>query len=187
MTFFFISAGFTLTPIIITSSNQIEFRYIFASSWLFFCVFMFFFFELIPKYRSNLGSIKKFTILLILLIGTLTVNLNFERQFLSPYKSKVEFLKISLLNCNMSGKNLRSILIVPPKKVFPVRNNIGMYSQVTDLASTWVPVPSVENVLVSLDFDFSKVTLLDNRNPSDVKSCQIDLEEYRQILLRVNF
>lgn len=184
VTFFFTSAALTLTPIIITSSNQIEFRYIFASSWLFFCSFVFFFFELISKYKSNVESLKKFTILLILLIGTLTVNLNFERQFLSPYKSKVEFLKIRLLECNASGKNLKSILIVPPKKVFPVRNNIGMYSQVTDLASTWVPVPSVENVLVSLDIDFSKVTLLDYRNPNDEKSCQIDLEEYRQILLK---
>jgi hypothetical protein len=119
-----------------------------------------------------------------LIAGTLTVNLNFERQFLTPYQSKVDFLKTRLLECKKSGKNLQTIEIVPPRKAFPDRKNIGMYSQVTDLASAWVPVPSVESVLLYLDMEVSKVALMENRNLGDAKNCQIDLEGYRQILLK---
>jgi hypothetical protein len=184
ITFFFTSTALTLIPIIITSSNQIEFRYIFASSWMFFCVFVFFLFELISKYSDNTKLVTKLGILVILITGTLTVNLNFERQFLSPYQSKVDFLKTRIQECKKSGKNLQRIEIVPPKKAFPDRKNIGMYSQVTDLASSWVPVPSVESILLYLDMEVSKVTMMKNRNLGDAKNCQIDLEGYRKILVK---
>ncbi len=181
--FFLTSATLTLTPIIITDSNQIEFRYIFASSWLFFCSFVFFLFEEISKYVDNTKLVTSLALLPILIAGILTVNLNFERQFLAPYQSKVDFLKTRILDCKKSGKNLQIVEISPPRKAFPDRKNIGMYSQVTDLASTWVPVPSVESVLRDLDMEVSKVSLMENRNLGDAINCQIDLEGYRKILL----
>jgi hypothetical protein len=118
----FSCVALTLTPLIITSSNQIEFRYILGSSWLISCIFVYFFFELISRDTGNLKIVTKLTVLLIVIAGTLTVNLNSERQFLSPYRSKVDFLKTQLLKCKEFDKNMKTILILPPKEAFPSRN-----------------------------------------------------------------
>ena len=184
LVFYFSCVGLTLTPIIITSQNQIEFRYILGSSWLMFCAFVYFFFELISRDTGNLKIVTKSTVLLIVIAGTLTVNLNSERQFLSPYQSKVDFLKTQLLKCKEFDKNMNTIQISPPKEAFPSRKNLGMYSQVTDLASPWVPEPSVASVLGALNAEVPKIKLLEKRTLGKSKNCSIDLEEYRQFLIK---
>ena len=181
---FFSCVALTLTPLIITSSNQIEFRYILGSSWLIFCTFVYFLFELISRDTGNLKIVTPLTVLLIVIVGTLTVNLNSERQFLSPYRSKVDFFKTQLLECKEFDKNMKTILISPPKEAFPARKNLGIYSQVTDLASPWVPEPSVASVLRALNVEVHKINLLEKRNILESKNCSIDLEEYRQILIK---
>ena len=180
----FSCVALTLTPLIITYSNQIEFRYLLGSSWLISCTFVYFFLELISRKTGNLKIVTKLTVLLIVIAGTLTVNLNSERQFLSPYRSKVDFLKTQLLKCKEFDKNMNTILISPPKEAFPSRKNLGIYSQVTDLASPWVPEPSVASVLRVFNVEFPTINLLEKRTFGESKNCSIDLEDYRQILIK---
>jgi len=176
---FFACSALAITPIVITSSNQIEFRYIFGTSWCFFTVFSYFIVEHIGKFRS----IERSVIASLLIAGAITTSLNFERQFLSPYNSKVQYLTSQIQKCENSRDGLIGIAIIPPKAPFPVRENLGMFSQVTDLASSWVPVPSVQAILAAHGHKEVKVILKSKRDENLDKFCAIDLEEYRNQLI----
>lgn len=176
---FFACSILTVTPIAITSSNQIEFRYILGISWCFFMVFSFFIVENLKGH----GGISKSVVAILLFTGATTVSLNFERQFLGPYNSKVRYLTSQIQKCEKSSERLTGIAIIPPRAPFPVRQNLGMFSQVTDLASPWVPVPSVQAILAVLVHREVEVILKDKRDSSLDNICVIDLEEYRRQLI----
>ena len=118
----------------------------------------------------------------LLIAGAITVSANVERQFLEPYNSKVQFLKAKIVECNKSTNDLRKIVLIPPETPFPVRKNLGMFSQTTDLASPWVPVPSVQAILFSLGQSNVEAILYENRNLDLLKGCVLDLEDYRREL-----
>jgi hypothetical protein len=126
---------------------------------------------------------KGSVIAILLIVGAVTVNLNVERQFLEPYQSKVQYLNTKITDCIKSTKELRRIDIIPPETPFPVRKNLGMFSQRTDLASPWVPIPSVQSILSSLGHNNIEVSLHADRDLSLLKGCVLDLEDYRTQLV----
>jgi hypothetical protein len=176
---FFVCSILSITPLVITSSNQIEFRYILGTSLCFFTVCIFFLVEFLQKSKKMKGSV----IAILLIVGAVTVNLNVERQFLEPYQSKVQYLNTKITDCIKSTKELRRIDIIPPETPFPVRKNLGMFSQRTDLASPWVPIPSVQSILSSLGHNNIEVSLHADRDLSLLKGCVLDLEDYRTQLV----
>ena len=179
--FFCLSAS--ITPIIITWSNQIEFRYIFAPSWSIFIVTIVFISELSRKRLKLNKLLITVSIISILFAGITTVTVNTDKQFISPYKSKNQFLSGEIDKCVRESGTISGVIIKNPQYPFPSRANLGIFSQVTDLASPWVPIPSVKLVLAEKGF-LNVQIFMENKGTKDLnKSCIIDLEIYRKILV----
>ena len=179
--FFCLSAS--MTPIIITWSNQIEFRYIFAPSWSIFILTIVFLSELSRKRLKLNKLLTTVSIISILFAGMITVTVNADKQFISPYKSKNQFLTDEIDKCAKTLGLISGVIIKNPQYPFPSRANLGIFSQVTDLESTWVPIPSVELVLGAKGFLNVQISMEDEGTKEQNKPCIINLEIYRKILV----
>ena len=173
----------SITPLVITWSNQIEFRYIFAPSWSIFVVTIVFLSELTRK-KSKLNKLlTTISIILILFAGMTTVTVNTDKQFISPFISKNQFLTDEIDKCAKKLGSISGVIIKNPQYPFPSRANLGIFSQVTDLASPWVPIPSVKFILAAKGFPYAQISMEDEGMEEQNKSCIINLERYREILV----
>jgi hypothetical protein len=183
---FFLLLFLSITPIAVTWSNQIEFRYIFGPSVAFFIVVIALVLDLIKRNEK----IRKFVflpfILLTLIIGISSMNNNVSDQFIDPFKSKNAFIYSQIVECQNEKPNFKKILIQQASTEFPTRSNIGMLSQTTDLASPWVPIPSVIYVLKENDLFPRETSLLESVGEDNLETCIIDLEQYRKLLAIVS-
>jgi hypothetical protein len=177
----------SITPILITWSNQIEFRYILGPSFAIFLVFSMMLLELANLKKNISLYLNPILTVSIAIIGIATVSINTDSQFVGPYKAKNIFITSEILKCLDRDPVITLVVIQPPEMGFPSRKNIGIFSQVTDLDSPWVPAPSVKNVLNTLGTGFSEVVVANNTDSREFEdACVVDLESYRQILLNAN-
>ena len=172
----------SITPIVITWSNQIEFRYILGPSVAFFLVIVVLTLEAIGGRKNFLKYAPIPSILLFSYSGIIGVNSHVSSQFIAPYKSKIDFIQSELSNCPIKNRALEKVIVLQAKTSYPSRNNIGIFSQSTDMASPWVPIPSVNYVLKTIGIFPKKIILQDSLAKSDLNSCIVDLEKYRQKL-----
>ena len=183
---FFLLVFLSITPIAVTWSNQIEYRYILGPSVAFFLVTTVMVLDLIKRVEK----IRKFvflpTILLTLIIGIYSMNKNVSDQFIEPFKSKNAFISSQIIECQNKKPLIRKIVVQQPSSEFPSRNNIGMLSQTTDMASPWVPIPSVNYVLKEYDLFPKEISLQESVIEDNLNTCIIDLEQYSQALALVS-
>lgn len=177
----------SITPLIITWSNQIEFRYIFGPSFAMFLVVSMMLLEFTRLKKKIHVYLSPIIIVSIAILGIVTVANNTDRQFVAPYKSKNEFIASEISNCLLRDSVIDQVIIKPPQTSFPSRENIGIFSQRTDLDSPWVPIPTVKHVLNMLDLKVRDISLTyDTNYRKNKNACVVDLESYRQILLNRN-
>lgn len=176
----------SITPLIITWSNQIEFRYIFGPSFAVFLAASMMVLELMHLKKKIYVSLSLILSISIATLGIVTVANNTDRQFVSPFKSKNDFIVSEISNCLERDPVINQLIIKSPQTGFPSRKNIGIFSQITDLDSPWVPVPAVKNVLKMLELEVSDVALVSSNYRESKGACVVDLESYRQILLNEN-
>ena len=110
------------------------------------------------------------------------MNKNISNQFIEPYKSKNAFIQSQIIECQNKNLSAKKIIILQPSKGFPSKSNIGIFSQTTDMASSWVPVPSVNYVLKGYDLFPRDISLQENVSKDNLNTCIIDLEQYSQTL-----
>ena len=110
------------------------------------------------------------------------MNSHVSSQFIAPYKSKIDFIQSELSNCLIKNRALEKVIVLQAKTNYPSRNNIGIFSQSTDLASPWVPIPSVRNVLNTIGIFPREIILQDSLVKNDLNSCIVDLEKYSKQL-----
>lgn len=178
----FLLIGLSITPIVVTWSNQIEFRYILGSSFAFFLVTMGLVLDLI-NLKAKTANLVFPLLLLILIISITSMNRNVDVQFISPFESKNTFIYLEILKCQNENRSTKKIAIVQPRTRFSSRNNIGIFSQTTDMASPWVPIPSVKYVLKNYGFIWESIVLQDYVSEEYKDACVIELEKYSQILV----
>jgi hypothetical protein len=172
----------SITPIMISWSNQIEFRYILGPSIAIFLTTAVLTFEIIGRQKNSLRYAFLPVILLISFIGITSVNYHVSNQFIKPYKSKIDFIKSELSNCQKENRSFEKVIVQQPKTSYPSRNNIGIFSQSSDMASLWVPIPSVKYVLKTFYIFPREITLQDSVDESGLNFCIFNLEEYSQQL-----
>jgi len=183
MILYFICLLTSITPIIITWSNQIEYRYIFGMSWSLFIVTLFLLSEVIGKRIKLTKTLTTVSIVSVLLAGITTVSINTNKQFIAPYISKYQFLSSEIHSCAKKTSTITGVIIMNPQSPFPSRGNLGIFSQITDLESPWVPIPSVKAVLEEKGFLNVKISVKEVGFKEVNKYCVIDLEKYRKILV----
>jgi hypothetical protein len=179
---FFALISISITPIVITWSNQIEFRYILGPSIAFFLVTVGLILEEIGEIENFLKYAYLPFILLILFSGIISMNNHINSQFISPYNSKIDFIQSELSICQSKNRFIEKVIVLQAITTYPSRNNIGIFSQSTDMASPWVPIPSVKYVLKTVGIFPREIILQEFLPKSDLKSCIVDLEKYSQQL-----
>jgi hypothetical protein len=180
---FFTLILLSITPIVVTWSNQIEFRYILGSSIAFFLATVVLTLEIVKKQKNFLQYAYIPIILLISFLGITTINNHINSQFIAPYKSKSIFIQSELLDCQNKNRFIEKIIIQQPKAGYPSRNNIGIFSQTTDMASPWVPIPTVNYILKINELFSNEIIVQDYKAEMSPNSCIIDLDKYSQQLV----
>jgi hypothetical protein len=176
-------AASSLAPLFVASQNEIELYFILSSSWLFIFLLIYLFLDLVssatkfnPKIRFRIfGAVSS----LLLFFGVFTVNDRFN-NFLAPVeKSTISFLKSQLYNCT-SAELSSGISILPRTKPWETYENLGVFSQSTDLQSSWVPISAVKVVLRDLDLGVnSNVSVKwESSNNAD---CKVNLDEFNRL------
>jgi hypothetical protein len=154
---FNLSIVLSLTPLIVTSQNQIDLRFLSSSSWLVVFVFLYL---LLSRIKNSDKKSRKLWFLgfiyCVLGLGAFSVNSIYYNYISKIEYSTREFLTSEIRKCDKTLVS-QKISIVPRTKVWESKPLLGIYSQPTDLASEWVPIPAVtlfaREVYVSPDFD----------------------------------
>jgi hypothetical protein len=138
--------------------------------------------DVLKRSRNFLKYVHLPAILLISILGMTTMINHTNTQFIEPYESKSSFIQSELSNCQNKTRLIEKIIIQQPKSGYPSRNNIGILSQTSDLASPWVPIPTVKYILKTYESLPKEIFLQDYIDEDSIDSCVIDLGKYSQDL-----
>jgi hypothetical protein len=174
-----------LSPLLISKDNQIEPRMLTVTQWL--SAFLFFtqLFKIVSKFskqreiqsqnRTKINVSKTTCQILIVALLLSTSNFRYYNYIYEPYLEKIEFIESELRKCQVTDK----IVVLSRTKAWPSRPLLGVWSQVTDLSSDWVPVPAIANQLsLNTTFGIEKVdTIREFKFDMEFK-CVIDLNQF---------
>lgn len=177
---FNMSVVLTLLPLLLVSDNQIDLRFIASNTWLYMFVVIFLLTRLL-KYddiRINEFFRKSVTPIIgsLLVIGFVSTNYNFVTLYKKPYLEKRSFISQQITECSQAEIR-HQIIIVRRSIPWEEKNNIGAYSQRTDLASEWVPVGAVYYYLKDIGLTPNTIPLLSQEETGE-SSCYISLDNY---------
>jgi hypothetical protein len=143
----------SLTPILLSTDNQLEFRLIAGSSMYITYVFL----DTISTFWKSINNASFFHIIrhrqvkvesllfLFLTIACITCNLRYINFFEFQFSSARTFVIEETKKCDL--KNPDTIILVAPMTNPVYVPRIGIYSMTTDLASSWVPIPATRYFL----------------------------------------
>lgn len=174
---------YVLSPLLVTTENQVEPRFLAPAQWLpsFILIWL-----IVEKGNSVLIRSRLFSkhmgpkelsqalVLLICLIFVVSSNYRYFHLIATPYERKISFLKYELSQCTD-----KKLILIVKRSSWPSRNLLGVWSQVSDLQSEWVPVQAVQSVLGEIQ-DI-KVLLVESGGMMkriDLGACFLDLEKY---------
>ena len=166
-----------LSPFAIVADNQIDIRYFMGTNWLSAMIVALLFVKFMGNGRWNYRL--RITLVSSVLIGFSAMNsIHFFQSVVRPITTNTQrfiqsqFLDIKIKDCE------NRIQILPRSGVWPTKNMIGMASQVTDLASSWVPVPAVK---LYVEKNYSQLIAVDfiNNKPENENNCLVDLNLFR--------
>lgn len=150
----------SLLPFLVTTENQIEVRFLSSNTWLVtFLLVNFMFSGLASAFKFDKGTDTRIVAVIscgALLFGAYTVNDRYISFILPIEKVSRDFVAAEILNCSLSQLE-SGVEVVARDTPWPSRKLLGMYSQVTDLASEWVPLGAVSMVLVGDSFQSKQV------------------------------
>jgi hypothetical protein len=180
----------TLAPIVVSSDNQIEFRILPGYCWGLASLAIFFLLLEIQSRvskatgRAIFGENAAVTVVVLAsIVAILSVQSHYWALVGNPYQKKNAFLNGKIDGC-VANRSFSSFVILAPKSPFKSYSRLGIFSMSTDLASEWVPRPSVEVLLRERGIK-APVSYVAARplNILVVKgTCMIDLEEFRKSL-----
>lgn len=187
-----VSLLISLAPLMITSDNQIEFRVLPGYSWGVAALALFYLSVMVASKvdTMNFGENLKIAFsnlvpFVFALVSIASINSHYTDLFQRPYQMKNAFLSSQISACLNSGP-FKGVLILPPEIPFPVLPRLGVFSMSTDLASSWVPKPNVELLLldqgINVPVSYLEIRPLEGQIPT--QDCIIDLEVFRGILTK---
>jgi hypothetical protein len=168
-------AAIPISPLLIVSQNQIDFRLTASWNLVIFLIFSFFI-------SSWLNGYRKIRLLILSLVTVLVViqsNENFLRTFEIPYSQKNTFLISSLQECDPTD----DVIVILPKRSWPSQPLLGNFSTVSDLAHPWVLESNV-NIIKRQIYPnlFSKTRLVYQPEKTDEELdrslCTINLDQF---------
>lgn len=166
-----------LSPFVIATDNQIDIRYFIGTNWLSAMMMALLFEKFVSNFRLNVTL--SITLVSSVLVSLATWNsISFFQSVVRPVTSSTQ----QFIQSQLSGIKLEScenrIKIIPRSGDWPTKNMIGMASQVTDLASSWVPIPAVK---VYVEKQYSQVATVEftKKELENGDKCLVDLNSFR--------
>lgn len=168
-------AAIPISPLLIVSQNQIDFRLLASWNLAIFLIFALFIISWLKENRIIRLSIISLAVSLVLIQS----NQNFNRTFKVPFSQKNSFLISSLQNCDLNAETI----VISPKKPWPSLPLIGNFSTVSDLAHPWVLESNLTLIKQQISPKLSSQTRLiyqleDSVNNSDKRHCIINLDRF---------
>ena len=169
-----------IIPLLIVSQNQIDMRFVASNTWLYVFVTAYLFVDFIKgknvKFLELHKPLKYIVPGILLSIGALTINYHFLTLFYNPFHVKQEFFHDQLSSCSTVQIQHRVYIIERTTK-WPHLANIGAYSQITDLESSWVPIGAVAQYLKETNMPRTNLPILGSPG-QDSGGCEISLDMY---------
>ena len=134
----------SLAPLFFPDQQQIDVRYVATGTWLISYMLVSSIFLVLTKISFKGRVLKRnYITILLVVVFSLSVNFRYFTVIQPIYEETKIFTSKAVQNCTASQIS-NGFYVVPRTIAWPSNNYIGMFSQVTDLASSWVPLEAVK-------------------------------------------
>lgn len=134
----------SMTPLFFPNQQQIDVRYVATGTWLISYMLVSSLFGLLTRVIFKRKVLKEsYLVVWLIVFFALSINHKYFTVIRSVYNETNSFISNAVSECD-NYQILNGVLVVPRTKIWPSENYIGMFSQVTDLASSWVPLEAIK-------------------------------------------
>ena len=168
----------SILPLLFTSQNQIDVRFLGSNTFLVLIVVLFLSFNCLSStcFERPKRSLVYTGALVLIFFGFWSVNDRYS-HFIKPiFQENLSFISSELEGCDYTSKTLR-IEVIQRGLPWGVRPLLGFYSQESDFESEWVPLAAVTAYAKSNRIEAEEVVLLPSIEGSK-GGCQIFLDNY---------
>jgi hypothetical protein len=168
----------SLVPILLPNQQQIEMRYVTVGAWLISYMLVSSVYLIISTFTIMDPTFRKYLVATCMfVVFFLSINSRYFSIIRPIYIETSSFISKELALCNDSQIQ-NGVHVLARNSDWPNRRYIGMFSQITDLASPWVPLSAVK-------IELEKIPGYQNREPrvswgeNKYQSCIVDLNAYQ--------
>ena len=128
--------------------------------------------------RRCLPLVGSTVLMIAVFFAGLAARENIKNTFVDPYREKTTYLKQALIDFDPIIH--KRVVVTNTSKIWPTRENIGIFSTVTDLSHPWVIEPNVRLVLFELGVDTEeiKVLIADTSLKLNDQDYELDISPY---------
>jgi len=167
----------SLAPIGLSADNQFDYRLILGTSVSLYIAFVFAALQTVERFAK--GVISKVLILIIfMVVGVGSMYSHSTKLFIDPYVVKKQLIYNSINYCFAENVRPRGIVLVGRELIYAQRENLGLFSMRTDMASEWVPIPSFKLALSEMNLPDVRVVWADSNSKIEPDDCRIDLSNF---------
>lgn len=174
---FIASLFLSLSPIALSADNQFDYRLILGSSVSLYIAFVFATLQIIKRSFESVIPII-FAFILLVIVGGVTMYSHSTKLFIDPYVLKQQIIYRTINDCFKNNNQITRIVLNDRESIYPFRENLGLFSMRTDMASDWVPIPSFKLVLKNLKRSEILVVWADDEKEKRPHDCQIEMSKF---------
>jgi hypothetical protein len=170
--------SFSLVLLFFSDQQQIDMRYVTTGSWLIAYISITSIFQIVSFLRFGRSLIKR-DLLTIGLVAVYFLSINFRYfDVIRPiYIGTSSFINVALQSCDQSQIR-RGVYVIPRAAGWPNKEYIGMFSQVSDLASPWVPLNAVKVGVENIP-ELRNTNITISWGDKDSPGCLVDLNSFQ--------
>ena len=169
---------FSMTPLFFPDQQQVDVRYVTVGSWLISYMFLSSVFLILG--RISLGGhqiSRRVVTVAFVMVFFLSINLRYFSVIQPIYAKTSTFISSELSSCS-DQEILSGVYVLARVTEWPSKQNIGLFSQTTDLASGWVPLNAVQ-IAVGEDPKLRGLNLPISWGNSSSSGCIVDLNNFK--------
>jgi hypothetical protein len=134
----------SMAPLFFPDQQQVDVRYVTVGAWLISYMYISGAFLILEKLSVGRHKINRNLISVVFVIlFFLSINIRYFSVIQPIYNKTSSFISGEIRSCN-EQQILSGVYVLPRETDWPSNQYLGLFSQVTDLASYWVPLNAVE-------------------------------------------
>jgi hypothetical protein len=134
----------SMAPLFFPDQQQVDVRYVTVGAWLISYMLISGAFLVLEKFSVGRHKINRNLVTIIFLILFFSsINTRYFSVIQPIYNKTSAFISSEISTCN-EQQILSGVHVLPRESDWPSNEYIGLFSQITDLASYWVPLNAVE-------------------------------------------